>query len=159
MFLAAFDGLKARGLDPVFNVKVLLDSEEEKGSPSIPAVVTANKDLLKTDAIVIHDGPRHASERPTLVFGNRGATRVTLVLHGPKQPLHSGHYGNYAPNPAVRLAQLIASMKDERGRVVIPGYYDRVKLSETDKMVLADTGDDEEAIRRRIGIRSAEAVG
>src|SRR5258706_1590112 len=99
MFLAAFDGLKQAKQDPAFNVKVLLDSEEEKGSPSIPAVVTANKDLLKSDAIIIHDGPRHQSERPTLIFGNRGATRVTLVVYGPRQPLHSGHYGNYAPNP------------------------------------------------------------
>src|SRR3954468_22913220 len=65
MFLAAFDGLKQMGQEPAFNVKVLLDSEEEKGSPSIPAVVNANKDLLRADAIVIHDGPRHASERPT----------------------------------------------------------------------------------------------
>ena len=101
MFLAAFDGLKQMGLDPAINVKVLLDSEEEKGSPSIPAVVSANKDLLQPDAIVIHDGPRHQSERPTLIFGNRGASRVTLVVHGPKQPLHSGHFGNYVPNPAV----------------------------------------------------------
>ncbi len=159
MFLAAFDGLKEARLDPVVNVKVLLDSEEEKGSPSIPAVVTASRELLAADAIVIHDGPRHASERPTLIFGNRGASRVTLVVYGPKQPLHSGHYGNYVPNPAIRLARLIASMKDDQGRVTIPGYYDRVKLSDAEKKILADTGDDEAAIRRRAGIRTAETVG
>ncbi|OAI51918.1 acetylornithine deacetylase [Betaproteobacteria bacterium SCGC AG-212-J23] len=159
MFLAAFDGLKQAKQQPAYNVKVLLDSEEEKGSPSIPAVVSANKDLLKSDAIVIHDGPRHASERPTLIFGNRGATRVTLVVYGPRQPLHSGHYGNYAPNPAIRLSRLIASMKDDNGRVTIPGYYDRVQLSDAEKQILADTGDDEPAIRRRLGIRRAETVG
>jgi acetylornithine deacetylase/succinyl-diaminopimelate desuccinylase-like protein len=159
MFLAAFDGLKEVRLDPVVNVKVLLDSEEEKGSPSIPAVVKANRDLLAADAIVIHDGPRHASERPTLIFGNRGNSRVTLAVYGPKQPLHSGHYGNYVPNPAIRLSRLIASMKDDQGRVTIPGYYDRVKLSDTEKKILADTGDDEAAIRRRTGIKSAELVG
>src|SRR5882672_8101472 len=159
MFLAAFDGLRQASADPAFNVKVLLDSEEEKGSPSIPAVVTANKELLKSDAIVIHDGPRHASERPTLIFGNRGASRVTLVVYGPKQPLHSGHYGNYAPNPAIRLSRLIASMKDDNGLVTIPGYYDRVKLTDAEKKILADTGDDEAAIRRRLGIRTAETVG
>jgi acetylornithine deacetylase/succinyl-diaminopimelate desuccinylase-like protein len=159
MFLAAFDGLREAGADPAINVKVLLDSEEEKGSPSIPAVVTANKDLLKSDAIVIHDGPRHQSERPTLIFGNRGATRVTLVVHGPKQPLHSGHFGNYVPNPAIRLARLIASMKDDGGRVTVPGYYDRITLTDAEKKILADTGDDEAAIRRRTGIRTAEIVG
>jgi acetylornithine deacetylase/succinyl-diaminopimelate desuccinylase-like protein len=159
MFLAAFDGLKAAGLDPAFNVKVLLDTEEEKGSPSIPAVVTAHKDLLKADAIVIHDGPRHASERPTLVFGNRGATRVTLTVFGPRQPLHSGHYGNYVPNPALRMAALLASMKDDDGRVKVAGYYDRIKLTDAEKKILADTGDDEAAIRQRVGIAKAESVG
>ena len=159
MFLAAFDGLKAAGLEPAINVKVLLDSEEEKGSPSIPAVVTANRELLKSDGIVIHDGPRHASERPTLVFGNRGATRVTLTVFGPRAPLHSGHYGNYVPNPAMRLAQLLATMKDDRGRVTVEGYYDRIKLTEAEKKILAETGDDETAIRQRVGIARAEAVG
>jgi acetylornithine deacetylase/succinyl-diaminopimelate desuccinylase-like protein len=159
MFLAAFDGLKQLGVDPAFNVKVLLDSEEESGSPSIPAVVRASKQLLQSDAIVIHDGPRHQSERPTLVFGNRGITRVTLVVHGPRQPLHSGHFGNYVPNPAVRLSRLIASMKDDDGRVTVAGYYDRIKLSDAEKKVLADTGDDEADIRRRTGIKRAELVG
>jgi len=159
MFLAAFDGLKQMGVDPAFNVKVLLDSEEEKGSPSIPDVVTASKQLLQSDAIVIHDGPRHQSERPTLVFGNRGVAYVTLVVHGPKQPLHSGHFGNYVPNPAVRLSRLIASMKDDDGRVTIAGYYDRIKLSDAEKEILAETGDDEAAIRRRTGIKLAELVG
>jgi acetylornithine deacetylase/succinyl-diaminopimelate desuccinylase-like protein len=159
MFLAAFDGLKQMGVDPAFNVKVLLDSEEETGSPSIPAVVTANEQLLQSEAIVIHDGPRHQSERPTLIFGNRGVSRVTLVVHGPKQPLHSGHFGNYVPNPAVRLSRLIASMKDDEGRVTVAGYYDRIKLSDAEKKILADTGDDEAAIRRRAGIKLAELVG
>jgi acetylornithine deacetylase/succinyl-diaminopimelate desuccinylase-like protein len=159
MFLAAFDGLKQAGLDPAINVKVLLDSEEEKGSPSIPAVVSSNKNLLESDAIIIHDGPRHQSERPTLIFGNRGATRVTLVVHGPKQPLHSGHFGNYVPNPAIRLARLIASMKDDNGKVTVAGYYERIQLSAAEKKILADTGDDEAAIRKRTGIKTAEIVG
>ncbi len=159
MFLAAFDGLKERGLEPVYNVKVLLDSEEERGSPGIPPVVSANKALLQTDALVIHDGPQHASGRPTLSFGNRGVAPVTLVVYGPKQPLHSGHFGNYVPNPAIRLSRLIASMKDDDGRVTIPGYYDPVTLTEAEKKVLAGTGDDESAIRRRTGIRTAELVG
>jgi acetylornithine deacetylase/succinyl-diaminopimelate desuccinylase-like protein len=159
MLLAAFDGLKELGADPAINVKVLLDSEEEKGSPSIRAVAQAHKDLLACDALLILDGPRHQSERPTLVFGNRGAARVTLVVYGPKQPLHSGHYGNYVPNPAVRLARLIASMKDDHGRVTVAGYYDRTRLTAAEKKVLAETGDDEAAIRRRTGIKTAERVG
>jgi acetylornithine deacetylase/succinyl-diaminopimelate desuccinylase-like protein len=159
MFLAAFDGLKAAGLQPAFNVKVLIDSEEEKGSPSMRVIAHANKDLLACDALIIQDGPRHQSERPTIVFGNRGAASVTLVVYGPRQPLHSGHYGNYVPNPAVRLARLIASMKDDQGRVTVHGYYDRVHLSPAEKKILADTGDDEVAIRHRIGIKAADHVG
>jgi acetylornithine deacetylase/succinyl-diaminopimelate desuccinylase-like protein len=159
MFLAAFDGLKAMRADPAINVKVLLDSEEEKGSPTIRGVLEANKALLRCDALIIHDGPRHQSERPTIVFGNRGAADVTLTVYGPRQPLHSGHFGNYVPNPAVRLARLIASMKDDQGRVTVAGYYDRVQLSAADKKILAETGDDDAAIRRRTGIKTAELVG
>jgi acetylornithine deacetylase/succinyl-diaminopimelate desuccinylase-like protein len=159
MFLAAFDGLSEMKADPATNVKVLIDSEEEKGSPSLRAVVEANKALLTCDALIIFDGPRHQSERPTLVFGNRGVAHVTLVVYGPKQPLHSGHFGNYVPNPAVRLARLIASMKDDQGRVTVRGYYDRIKLSAAEKKILAETNDDEAAIRRRTGIKAAERVG
>ena len=159
MFLAAFDALRAAGAGPAFDVKVLLDSEEERGSPAMSKVALANRDLLRTDGIVIHDGPRHPSNRPTLVFGNRGVATVTLTVFGPRAPLHSGHYGNYVPNPAMRLAQLLASMKDDRGRVLLRGYYDRVRLTDEDRRVLADSGDDETAIRHRVGIASAEAVG
>jgi acetylornithine deacetylase/succinyl-diaminopimelate desuccinylase-like protein len=159
MFLAAFDGLNAAAIAPSFNVKVLLDTEEEKGSPSIPAVVKANRELLRNDGIVVHDGPRHASDRPTLIFGNRGNTRTILTVFGPRAPLHSGHYGNYVPNPAMRLAQVLASMKDEQGRVLVAGYYDRIKLSPDEKKILAETGDDEAEIRRRTGIAKAEIVG
>jgi len=159
MLLAAFDGLAAAGASPATNVKVLIDSEEEKGSPAMRAVASANKDLLACDALVILDGPRHQSERPTLVFGNRGIAQVSLVVYGPSQPMHSGHFGNYVPNPAVRLARLLASMKDDDGRVTIPGYYDRVQLSAAEHQLLAATGDDEAAIRRRSGIKITDRVG
>jgi acetylornithine deacetylase/succinyl-diaminopimelate desuccinylase-like protein len=159
MLLAAFDALNAAGVAPAYKVKVLLDSEEERGSPSMARVARANRELLRADAIVIHDGPRHPSNRPTLVFGNRGTAEVTLKVYGPRAPLHSGHFGNYVPNPAMRLARLLASMKDDRGRVLIKGYYDHVRLTPAERRVLAETGDDEAAIRRRTGIARAESVG
>nr|WP_308302977.1 M20/M25/M40 family metallo-hydrolase [Cupriavidus pauculus] len=71
MFLAAFDALKAAGVDPGVNIKVLLDSEEEKGSPSLGQVIAQNLALLRNDGMVIFDGPMHQSNQPTLVFGNR----------------------------------------------------------------------------------------
>jgi acetylornithine deacetylase/succinyl-diaminopimelate desuccinylase-like protein len=159
MFLAAFDALKAGGMEPRVRVKVLLDSEEEKGSPTIGQVVTQNKDLLKSDVVLIHDGPMHASNRGTLIFGNRGNTIVSLTVYGPKSPLHSGHYGNFVPNPAQRLASLLASMKDDDGRVTIPGYYDRIKLSDAERKILAAVPDDEAAIRARVGVARTEKVG
>lgn len=159
MFLAAFDALKTAGLEPAFNVKVLLDSEEEKGSPQLGVPVAANRETLRADAILMHDGPMHPSNLPTIVFGNRGNAIVRLVVYGPKAPLHSGHYGNYVANPAQRLAALLASMKDDDGRVKIAGYYDGVKLTDAERRVMSAVPDDEAALRARLGIARAEKVG
>jgi acetylornithine deacetylase/succinyl-diaminopimelate desuccinylase-like protein len=146
------DTLKAAGLEPEINVKVLLDSEEEKGSPTIGTVATTNHELLRAEAIVINDGPMHETSQPTIVFGNRGNTLVALTVYGPKVNLHSGHYGNYAPNPAQRLAALLASMKDDSGRVTVKGYYDGVKLTDAERKVMAEVRDDEAVILKRLGI-------
>jgi acetylornithine deacetylase/succinyl-diaminopimelate desuccinylase-like protein len=159
MFLTAIDLLKEKGIEPAINIKVLLDSEEEKNSPGIAAVTAASRDLLRADAILIHDGPMHPSNRPTMVFGNRGVTFLRLTVYGPKTDLHSGHYGNYVPNPAQRLAALLASMKDEDGRVKIAGYYDGVRLTEAERQMLAAVPEDEEALRKRVGIATPEKVG
>ena len=159
MFLAAIDALKASGAALGVNVKVVLDSEEEKGSPSIGKVMAAHRELLRADAIVIHDGPMHATNRPTLVFGNRGAAKASIKVYGAKVSLHSGHYGNYSPNPAQRLATLLASMKDDQGRVTVPGYYDRVKLGEAERKIMAAVPDDEGALQKRLGIAKADQVG
>ena len=159
MLLTAIDMLKAQGKAPVSNIKVILDSEEEIGSPSLAGVVEANAAAFKADALVILDGPVHGSGRPTLVFGNRGIAQAALVVYGPRSPLHSGHFGNYVPNPALRLAALLASMKDDRGRVLVDGYYAGIALTPDDKAVLAATGDDEAALLKRAGIARAESVG
>lgn len=159
MLLAAFDVLKATGQTPAFHVKVLLDSEEEKGSPTINAIAKNHAKLLQSDGLIILDGPQHPSNKPTLVFGNRGATSLTLTVYGPKTPLHSGHYGNYVPNPAQRLAALLASMKDDNGRVTVDGYYDTVKLSAAERLALSEVPDDAAALRQRTGIARPDAVG
>jgi acetylornithine deacetylase/succinyl-diaminopimelate desuccinylase-like protein len=159
MFLTAIDLLASRGETPAFGIKVLLDGEEEIGSPTLAETIAQDPAALRADALVILDGPLHDSGRPTLVFGNRGITQTVLTVFGPRAPLHSGHFGNYAPNPAQRLAALLASMKDDEGRVRIPGYYDGVELSQEDTTALAAVGDDEAAILRRAGIARAEGVG
>ncbi|MFP3891666.1 M20/M25/M40 family metallo-hydrolase [uncultured Ralstonia sp.] len=159
MFLAAFDALRAAGVEPAVNIKVILDSEEEKGSPSLGKVIGDNLALLRNDGMVIFDGPMHQSNRPTLIFGNRGVLAVQLKVFGASQGLHSGHYGNYAANPAQRLASLLATMKDDEGRVTIPGYYTPVKLDDQARRIMAAVPDDEAALRKRLGIAKAERVG
>jgi acetylornithine deacetylase/succinyl-diaminopimelate desuccinylase-like protein len=159
MLLGALELLRERGAAPAHHVKLLLDSEEEISSPSLREVAAAHRELLAADALVIFDGPEHPSARPTIVHGNRGIATATLTVFGPKAPLHSGHYGNYAPNPAMALAQLLASMKDSDGRVLIAGYYDGVELTDADRAELARTPDDEVALRTRLGIARPERVG
>nr|WP_041742522.1 M20/M25/M40 family metallo-hydrolase [Collimonas fungivorans] len=159
MLLAAIDALKAGGKTPAINLKVILDAEEEKGSPSLGGVIKRNQDLLKSDMLVVLDGPMHPSNQPTLVFGNRGIVVGTLKVYGPKQDSHSGHYGNYAANPAQLMARLLASMKDDEGRVTVPGYYDSVKLDADSLRVMRAVPDDEAALRQRLGIAVADKVG
>ena len=129
------------------------------GSPNLPPAVERYRDRLAADMLIIFDGPPHVSNEPTLKFGARGIATVTLTTFGPRVPQHSGHYGNYAPNPAIRLAQLLASMKDDRGRVTIPGWYDGVTLDPDTKALLALVPDDEEQIRQRLGIAERDLVG
>lgn len=159
MLLTAMDVLKVQRKRAAFNIKVLLDSEEEISSPNLAAMIQSNPGLFTADALVILDGPAHASGRPTMVFGNRGITDATLTVYGPPNALHSGHFGNYAPNPAVRLARLLATMKDDDGRVLIPGYYDGIELTDADRAVLQAVDDDVTTLRKRIGVAHAEKVG
>lgn len=159
MLLAAIDALQAAGVEPAINVKVLLDTEEEVSSPSLGTVIRENLAFLKCDDLVVLDGPMHPSNRPTLVFGNRGIARATLTVFGPRQELHSGHYANYVANPAMRLAQLMASMKDEDGRVTVKHYYDGIALDDRARRVMAAVPDDEPALRKRLGVAETEKVG
>ena len=159
MLLHALDAMKASGINPVCNLKVIMDTEEEMGSPNLPASVEAHKDILASDMLIILDGPRHISNQPTLTFGARGISTVTLKVFGPRVAQHSGHYGNYAPNPALRLAQLLASMKDGQGKVRIPGFYDGIELDESVRKIMDEVPDDEDEIRQKVGIAQIDAVG
>ena len=159
MFLNAFDMLRYEGKEIPFNIKVILDGEEEKSSKPLPDAVRKNKALLKSDFLVINDGPVHVSEKPTLVFGCRGITSITLTTFGPVVPQHSGHYGNYAPNPGFRLAGLLNGMKDESGRVLIPGYYDGIELDPETLKILREVPDDLSTINKHLQIAAPEKVG
>lgn len=157
--LVALDLAERAGVRPDFDVKVIVDFEEELGSPHLPDAVVRFRDRLAADMLLILDGPPHLSGKPTLKFGARGIVTLTLTTYGPRSPVHSGHFGNYAPNPAVRLARLLGSMKDGHGRVVLPGWYDGVGLDEETRRVLEAVPDDEAWIRREyLGVAGVDSV-
>jgi acetylornithine deacetylase/succinyl-diaminopimelate desuccinylase-like protein len=157
--LAAVDALAASGVEPSVNVRVILDGEEERGSPNLVPAIERYRDKLEADLMLILDGPLHASGKPTVTYGARGNLGMELTVYGPKFPLHSGHYGNWAPNPAMRLAQLLASMKNADGRVVIEGFYDGIELDAATQEVLDSVPDDHEALKRLFGFSTPDAVG
>lgn len=159
MFLAALDAIAEEKISPNYNLKIIMDFEEELGSPRLPLAVRENAELLKSDMLIIFDGPRHITNKPTLSFGARGIATITLTTYGPIVPQHSGHYGNYAPNPALRLSQLLASMKDEDGRVVIPGFYDGITITPETEKILRAVPDDEKQIQERLQLGSVDKVG
>ena len=159
MFLTALQSIKRNKQSIGYNIKVILDFEEEKGSPNLATAVAENKNKLSCDALLIFDGPKHLSNVPTIAYGARGITSLTIKVFGPTFPLHSGHYGNYTPNPALRLSQLLSSMKDEHGRVVIKGYYDGIILDEKTKEILAMVPDKEAVLRAKLGVGSIDSVG
>ncbi|CAH1000719.1 hypothetical protein LEM8419_01850 [Neolewinella maritima] len=158
-FLTALDVLAAEGLAPAYNVKVIMDFQEELGSDDLPGAVAAQRELFEADFLVILDGTRHVSNEPTLTFGARGIATVTLEVFGPRTALHSGQYGNFAPNPVFAAARLLAALKDEQGRVMIPGFYDGVELTAADKLEMNRVPETREDIRVMVGIAENEALG
>jgi acetylornithine deacetylase/succinyl-diaminopimelate desuccinylase-like protein len=157
---AAIDALAAQQLQPTSNIRVVLDGEEEAGSTSLVPAIAKYHDRLTADAIVILDGPLHPSEQPTIVFGARGIVSFELTVFGPKVALHSGHYGNWVQNPAMRLAQLLATCKDANGRVLIDGFYDGLTpLSPEEQQMLDAVPDKPDDLRRLFGIAATERPG
>jgi acetylornithine deacetylase/succinyl-diaminopimelate desuccinylase-like protein len=158
--LNAFEALKRSGAKPGFNIKFFFEGEEEQGSPHLYSIATQHQDLLKSDLWIICDGPVHQSGRSQLVFGARGDTHLSLKVFGPKNPLHSGHYGNWVPNPVMVLTKLLASMKDDKGRVTVKGFYDDViPLTTIEKKAIAGVPDVDKELKKRIGFNEQERTG
>jgi len=158
--LAAVDALRAAGVRPSVNLKFFFEGEEEAGSPHLVEILSRHRELLASDGWIICDGPVHQTGRKQVVFGVRGDTNVDVTVYGAKRPLHSGHYGNWSPNPAMLLARLLASMKDERGRVTIRGWYDDVEpLGEAERRAIAEAPAYDELLRRELGLARAEGGG
>ncbi len=158
--LSAIAALKATGQSPSVNVKLFFDGEEEQGSPHLAGILARHADALRADAWIICDGPVHPLGRKQVVYGVRGDANVDLTVYGPRRPLHSGHYGNWAPNPALRLARLLTSMKDDTGRVTIEGWYDDVEpLGNAERRALAAAPDADADLRRELGLAATDGAG
>jgi acetylornithine deacetylase/succinyl-diaminopimelate desuccinylase-like protein len=158
-FISALQILKAQKIKPAFNIKVIMDFQEEMGSPHLPKAVEMHKDLLNADFLLIMDGTRHLSNWPTLTYGARGIATATLRIFGPNYALHSGQYGNYAPNPVFEASRLVSSLKDENGKVTIPGFYDGISLSDKEKKILNSLPENEDSLKIRLGIHKPDKVG
>lgn len=120
------------------NVKFMLEGEEEIGSPSLPAWISAHKDILKADVCLVSDTTMISEAVPSINCGMRGLSYLEVKVTGPNKDLHSGHYGGAVANPINVLCEMIASLIDEDGRVTVPGFYDKVvELSAEDRTMLA----------------------
>ncbi len=158
--LAAIDALRAKKIPLAVNLKVILEGEEEAGSPNLQRTLELHKNLLGGDLLITGDGPVHQSGRPLVFFGNRGETGIDVTVYGPVRALHSGHYGNWAPNPAMELSRLLAAMKDADGRILIEGYYDDVApLGDLEKKALAEMPANDTDLERELGIAKPEGGG
>jgi acetylornithine deacetylase/succinyl-diaminopimelate desuccinylase-like protein len=156
--LAALDALGDRERE--VELVLCLEGEEESGSPHLGELMTAYSDRLEAEAWLISDGPVQQGNAPQVVLGVRGFTDLELTVYGPARELHSGHYGNWAPNPALELARLLASMKDADGRVTVEGFSADTRLpSPADQETLDAMPPVEDGLLDRLGIAAAEVPG
>lgn len=158
--LTALDAIRATKLKPTTNLKFFFEGEEEAGSPHLEAIVAKYSDQLKAEAWILCDGPVHQTRKQQLYFGVRGIISFELTVYGATRELHSGHYGNWAPNPAMRLSQLLASMKSEDGDVLIKGFYDDVgSLNQIELAAIANVPDSDGELMRSLGFIRPEGSG
>ncbi len=144
--------LATSGSLPV-NVKFLIEGEEEIGSPNLRPFLEASKELLAADIVVVSDTSMFAPGRPSITVGLRGLAYMEVTVTGPSHDLHSGLFGGAVMNPINALAQMIASLHDDQGRVAVAGFYDTVReLSEAERAEYRALAHDDEAFRRELGI-------
>ncbi len=156
--LAALDALRASGLQPGVNLRFFFEGEEEAGSENLGSILRKYRDELAADLWLFFDGPVHQSRRGQVVFGVRGVVGLEMTTYGPARALHSGHYGNWAPNPAALMASLLASMRDADGKILVDGIYDHVRpLGAIEREALAAIPDVDEDLRRELALGASEA--
>jgi len=125
--LTAYDAVQAMHLPPSIAIKFLFEGEEEAGSPHLSTILTEHAEQLQADLYVICDGPTNQNGDAQILFGSRGVLPVQITAFGPNRPLHSGHYGNWALNPIMEIAQLISKLRTTDAEITIPGFYKPVR--------------------------------
>jgi acetylornithine deacetylase/succinyl-diaminopimelate desuccinylase-like protein len=141
-------------------LKFLFEGEEEAGSPHLDPIFRENIGLLKGDVWILSDGPVHQTRRMQLFFGARGTTDLEMTVYGPSRPLHSGHYGNWAPNPGALLIDLLSRMRDANSHILIPGYYDDVRpLSPSERQAVAQVPDVDNQLKQELALDWTESSG
>lgn len=142
------------------NIKMVIEGEEEIGSPNLASFVERHKDLLKADLVYTSDGPMHDSGAPFVLLGVRGMLYVELTARGADWDNHSGNKGNIVPNPAWNLIDLLRTMRDEKGRVLIEGFYDHVrKPTEMEKENIRRLPFNREQVAEKIGYKDLDMDG
>jgi len=154
------DAFRDEGIAPTSNLLVFLEGEEEAGSPRLGEYLARHRGRLdEADIWLFLDGPVHPTGRPLITFGVRGVTALSVTVYGPTRPLHSGHYGNWAPVPGMMLSRLLASMKDETGRVLVDGFYDTVEpLGAEERAALDALPDTDPELMRELGLARTEGA-
>jgi acetylornithine deacetylase/succinyl-diaminopimelate desuccinylase-like protein len=153
MHVAALEAhLRANGRLPI-NVKVVIEGEEEIGSPHFEAFLARERERLVCDVVVVSDTAVFAEDVPSLTVSLRGLVEWEIGVFGPATDLHSGNFGGLVKNPIEALAEMLAALKDESGRIAVPGFYDGVReLSETERAELAELPYDETREARALGV-------
>ena len=155
-FVSAIDAI---GGKPTHNIKVILHGEEEGGGPALDDVIRRYPERLRSDVLIIVDGPQHPSGRPTIFYGARSIASLDLTVYTAKSAMHSGNYGNWLPDANVRLSQLLASMVEPTGKVAIAGFYDDVlPFSASAIEMMQDVPDDTAAMQRLYGVGSTDGA-
>ncbi|PYT11490.1 MAG: peptidase M20, partial [Acidobacteria bacterium] len=156
---AAIDAIRAAGLLLKSNARFVFEGEEEAGSTNLEKILAAHREMFSGEVWLICDGPVHQTRRQQVAFGARGVATVDITIYGPRRELHSGHYGNWAPNPAMMLARLLASMKDDSGHVLVEHFYDGIEpLSATEQRALAEAPDVDPELMRELWLGSTEGA-
>jgi acetylornithine deacetylase/succinyl-diaminopimelate desuccinylase-like protein len=159
--LATLDALQGSDIALTSNIVFLFDGEEERGSPHLDQYLSQYRDRFEdVDLWLFCDGPMHQSRQPQIVFGVRGVTGMEVTVYGANRPLHSGHYGNWAPVPGQMLASLLASMKSRKGEVLIDGFYDTVEpLTEAERAALNELPLVDEQLQDELALARTEGGG